>query len=132
MMTMLLKRSLVIASAVVFVTCGRDAGTSHAVNGEWVASLEIRGQSQEITFDLRARGERLDGEIRAEKSTKIVDGTIQGNDLSFKQVVNLPDGSQTTATYQGTLRGDEIDFTVVMFGPEMRFTATRRTRRVPQ
>lgn len=125
-------RTFIFSACALFalLTVAYAAG----VDGKWVAQVPGRqGNTQETTITLKAEGEKLTGTISGRQGdTAISDGTIKGNDVSFK-VVREFNGNKITQVFKGVLAGDEIKFTRTMEGagpggqtpPPVEFTAKR-------
>lgn len=100
------------------------------VDGKWEATIEGPRGAQQATFALKAEGEALTGSVTNPRGeTPIQDGKIQGDQLSFSQVLSFGD-NEITITYTGKLAGDEIAFTRKFEGGpgggrETTFTAKR-------
>ena len=111
----------------VFLTVAYAAG----IDGKWTAEVPGRqGNTQTTTFNFKAAGEKLTGTMSGRQGDiEISDGTIKGNDVSFK-VVREMQGNKITINYVGKLAGDEIKFTRTMEGgpgggAAVEFTAKR-------
>lgn len=125
-------RTLIFSACFVFafLTVAYAAG----IDGKWTAQVPGRqGNMQEVTFNFKASGEKLEGTISGRQGdTAISDGTIKGNDVSFKVVRETPNG-KFTQVFKGVLSGDEVKFTRSMEGagpggqtpPPVEFTAKR-------
>jgi hypothetical protein len=109
---------LVIAVlAVTFVVRAAD------VTGKWTAQVAGRnGNTQTMTFDLRADGNTLTGTVSgggggggrrgggggaAAGPRQISDGKIDGNNLSFTVKTEF-NGQTRSTTYSGTIDGDSL------------------------
>lgn len=104
---------LSIAFLLTFLTVAWAAD----VDGKWTAQVPGRqGNTQEVTFNLKAEGEKLTGTMSGRQGdTAISDGKITGNKLSFN-VVREFNGNSLKLVYNGVLTGDEIKFTRTMEG----------------
>lgn len=81
------------------------------VDGTWTATFDTAIGEQHYTYTLKADGEKLTGTAKNDMGeTKIEDGVIKGNDLSFTENINFQ-GQAITIKYKGTLDGDQINFT---------------------
>ena len=81
------------------------------IDGKWTGQVQGRNGMQDITFTLKAEGEKLTGTTTGRGGeTPISDGTIKGNDVSFK-VVREMQGNKFTMAYKGKLSGDELKLT---------------------
>lgn len=97
--------ALVVAPAV----CAAD------INGKWTAQVESPRGTSEVNFNFTAEGDKLSGAITDPRGeSDISDGKIEGDTVSFKQILNF--GREITFTYTGKLSGDEIQFTRKMEG----------------
>jgi hypothetical protein len=118
---------LSVCALLAFITVAYAGG----VDGKWTAQVPGRqGNTQEVTFNFKAEGDKLTGTISGRQGdTAISEGTIKGNDLSFK-VVREFNGNKITQTFKGVLSGDEIKFSRTMEGgpgggAAVEFTAKR-------
>ena len=109
---------LLLAAVAVFAA---DA------TGKWVAQVPGRnGQMREVTFNLKASGSALEGTVSGRQGdVQISDGKIDGDNLSFSQVMEF-NGNSVKLIYKGKISGDEIKFTRQREGGEpVEFTAKR-------
>ncbi len=85
--------------------------------GKWEATIESPRGEMTYTFDLQADGETLTGSVANEMmgETEIQDGKIDGDNVSFKQVMQRGDRSMTFV-YSGKIVGDEMELTRTMEG----------------
>src|SRR5947207_532001 len=86
--------------------------TAADVSGKWNAQVPGRnGQTRDTTFNLKADGDKLTGTMTGPQGDiEIKDGTISGNNISFK--VNLEfNGNSIVLLYKGVVSGDQIKFT---------------------
>ncbi len=106
---MKLSRSLSLA---VCLALGAIAAYAADVTGKWVAQVPGRGgQMQDVTFNFNVSGEKLTGTVTTPRvENPISDGKIEGDTISFVQVVNF-NGNEMKILYKGTVAGDEIKFT---------------------
>ncbi|KAA6459742.1 hypothetical protein DYQ86_16660 [Acidobacteria bacterium AB60] len=111
--------------ALVF-TLGTLAALAADVTGKWKGSVETPRGTQEISLDLHADGAALTGKITTPRGeSDIQDGKIDGDNLSFTQVLNF-NGNEFKINYTGKVEGDTIKFTrTVADHPAVEFTATR-------
>ena len=82
------------------------------ISGKYVGQIPTRqGGTREVTITLKAEGEKLTGTVSGQQGdTPISDGTIKGDDISFK-VKQSFQGNEVTVVYTGKVSGDEIKFT---------------------
>jgi len=93
---------LLMLAAVLIATSAAAAD----IDGKWKGMV---GQS-EITFELKAVGEKLTGTLNNAAAAGVVelkDGKINGNDVSFHVVRTLND-AETKVEWTGKLAGDEL------------------------
>ena len=105
------KFALVCILAVVFGL----AAVAADVNGKWVT--EAQGQRGPQTFTLKADGGKLTGTVEGGRGgpTEIQEGTVSGDNVSFK-VVREFNGNKMTMNYKGTVSATEIKFQMTMEG----------------
>jgi hypothetical protein len=81
------------------------------VDGVWKATFDTQIGEQHYTYTLKADGEKLTGTAKNDMGeTKIEDGVVKGNDISFTENLNFQ-GQTITIKYKGKLDGDQINFT---------------------
>jgi hypothetical protein len=115
-----------LALAVLFVTLGAVTALAADVTGKWSATVETPRGTQNISFDFKANGAALTGKVTTPRGeSDIQDGKIDGDNLSFTQVVNF-NGNEMKISYTGKFDGDNIKFTrTVGDRPAVEFTASR-------
>jgi opacity protein-like surface antigen len=100
-----------IAVLAAFALATATAAFAADVDGTWTATFDTQIGEQHYTYTLKADGEKLTGTAKGDYGeTKIEDGVIKGNDLSFTENLNFQ-GQPITIKYKGTLDGDQINFT---------------------
>ena len=115
--------------AVLFLALGSLTALAADFNGKWTATVESPRGTQTITFDFHVDGAKLTGKVPTPRGdTDISDGKIDGDTISFAQVMNR-DGNEFKITYTGKADGDTIKFTR-QYGaandrPAQEFVATR-------
>jgi hypothetical protein len=86
------------------------------INGKWTAEVQGRNGTVTQTLVLNASGNALTGSFEGARggAVDISDGTIDGNNVSFK-VVREFNGNQFAQQYKGTLSDSgELDLSVSM------------------
>jgi hypothetical protein len=99
------------------------------LSGKWVAQIEGRNGTSQMTFDLKADGAQLTGTVTgggggrggrrggaggaggaaaAPAPAAIADGKIDGNKVTFSVKVDR-NGQTNVTTYTGTWSGDELN-----------------------
>ena len=78
------------------------------LTGTWKWEVNFGGQAREMTLKLKQEGDKLTGAmVRGEQETKIEDGKIKGDEISFK-VTRERDGNKVVMKYTGKVSGDAI------------------------
>jgi hypothetical protein len=100
------------------------------VNGKWTAEVPARnGEKRVQTFNLKADGDKLTGTVATPMGERpITDGTVKGDEISF--TVEMPGrngGEARKMTYVGKVSGGEIKFTVKGGQQDREITAKRAT-----
>jgi hypothetical protein len=77
------------------------------LDGDWDLVLTTPMGRRNATLSLKAAGGKLMGTQGADgRSAKIFDGTVSGNDLTWKASITTP--MPLTLKFEGTIAGDEI------------------------
>ncbi len=88
-----------------------------AIDGKWTVTTEGRNGPQTQTLTLKADGGKLTGSLDGGRGpADIMEGKIDGANVSFKMVRAGRDGANQTTTYTGTLMGDDLTLTPVREG----------------
>lgn len=80
--------------------------------GKWVASVDAGQGAVELTFDLKAEGEKLSGglSVMGAPPAPIKEGSVKGEDVSFKLDFDAGQGGPPLViSYVGKLKGDELN-----------------------
>ena len=115
--------------AVLFLALGSLTALAADFNGKWTATVESPRGTQTIAVDFHVDGAKLTGKVTTPRGdTDISDGKIDGDTISFAQVMNR-DGNEFKITYTGKADGETIKFTR-QYGaandrPAQEFVATR-------
>lgn len=81
------------------------------VSGKWASDINTPMGMIKYTYDFQVDGTTLTGTAASEfGSTKISDGKISGDDISFVEPLNF-DGQEIRITYTCKLAGEEIKCT---------------------
>jgi hypothetical protein len=113
--------------AVTFLALGSVAALAADFNGKWSATVQGMRGPQNISFNFKVDGATVTGTVTTPRGdTDISNGKIDGDNISFDQVVNF-NGNSFTISYKGTIAGDSIKFTRSFGGdgdrPPQEFTA---------
>jgi hypothetical protein len=97
--------------AATFLALGSVAALAADFNGKWSGTVQGMRGPQPISFNLKVDGAALTGTITTPRGdVDISNGKIDGDNISFDQVVNF-NGNSFTISYKGTIAGDTIKFT---------------------
>jgi hypothetical protein len=98
--------------AVVAVLLSTMIVCAAAIDGTWKGTMETPMGAMENTITLKADGANLTGSVKTDFfESKIENATLKGDKVSF--VINMDFG---TLKYEGTLAGDDLNFSVA--GPD--------------
>jgi hypothetical protein len=114
--------------AILFLALGGISALAADFNGKWTADVQSRRGTQTLTFEFHVDGSTLTGKVTTQRGdTDITDGKVDGDNISFSQVMDF-NGNSMTITYKGTADGDNINFTRQMGDrPATQFVAKRAT-----
>ena len=80
--------------------------------GQWIGSIDVGGESHELTFDLKASGDTLTGTFAAGgQPNEIKDGKVQGDTVSFWAMSEYQ-GQAIKLVFKGQVLESEIHFTM--------------------
>jgi hypothetical protein len=91
------------------------------VSGKWLFEQPGRGGDPvKVTMTLKADGAKLTGNVvrpgpNGDMDTPISDGKVDGNNISFKTVLNFG-GNEFTISYSGALSGDDLKLKIMRPG----------------
>ena len=115
---LLLLIGLTLAGPVVF---------AQTADGVWEGEYEGRNGIQKATFTFKVDGGTLTGKVSTQRGdNEIVDGKVEGDQISFKTPLNFG-GNSVTIEYTGKVSGNEIAFKRVIRDRTTEFTAKRKT-----
>jgi hypothetical protein len=115
---------------LLFFALGSVTALAADFNGKWTGDVPGRnGNTQTITFDFHVDGATLTGKVSTPRGdVDISNGKVDGDNISFDQVLNF-NGNSFTISYKGTADGaDSIKFTRTFGGgdrPPQDFVAKR-------
>jgi len=102
-----------ILLGVLIVAAMATAALAADVSGTWTASFDTQVGVQKYTYTFKVDGNKLTGKAKSELAgteTEIVEGTVNGDDISFVENLNFQD-MPLRIVYKGKIAGDEIKFT---------------------
>lgn len=103
-----------LTAIFMFVSLALAAVAADAdVTGTWKGNLETDDGSRELTFDLKANGDKLTGTVAGllDRALDIDEGKVEGATLTFS-VISESDGNAVKLVYKGEWEGDEIKLTM--------------------
>ncbi|HUB53194.1 MAG TPA: hypothetical protein VL986_13650, partial [Terracidiphilus sp.] len=102
-------RKFLLAAALVAL--GSVAALAADFNGKWSGTVEGMRGPQNLVFNFKVDGATVTGTVTTPRGDNdISNGKIDGNNISFDQVVNF-NGNSFTISYKGIIDGDSIKFT---------------------
>jgi hypothetical protein len=106
-------RILAMASGLVFLAA---SAYSADVDGKWAGSMSTPNGDVTVNFTFKADATKLTGSTIGPdgNETKIADGKIEGNNLSFSVTFDFG-GMPFTMNYKGVLSVNQIKFTLDVF-----------------
>lgn len=115
-----------LALALLFVSFGAMTALAADVSGKWTGTVTTPRGDQQLTFTFKVDGSTLTGTVTTPRGdTDITDGKIDGDNISFVQVLTFND-NEIKINYTGKVDGDTIKFTRILGDrPATEFTATR-------
>jgi hypothetical protein len=100
-----------VGLTVLFFALGSVAALAADFNGKWNAQVQGRNGMQTLVFDFHVDGSTLTGKVTTPRGdTDITNGKIDGDNISFDQVLSF-NGNSITISYTGKVDGDTIKFT---------------------
>lgn len=95
------------------VTLATLPGLAAGVDGKWNATVDGGPAGPvELTFDLKAEGEKLTGSLSVPMMpapVPISEGTVKADDVAFKLELAVMEGAPPIIiTYKGKVKGDEL------------------------
>jgi hypothetical protein len=74
--------------------------------GTWKYTVDVNGQSLDVTIKLKLDGDKLTGAVKvADTETKIEDAKYKDGEVSFTAKPEF-NGNKVTIKYKGTIKGD--------------------------
>ncbi len=97
---------------LVFLALGSVSALAADFNGKWTGDVQGRMGTQTLTFDFHVDGATLTGKVTTPRGdVDITNGKVDGDNISFDQVLNF-NGNSFTISYKGKADGaDSIKFT---------------------
>lgn len=110
--------------AGLVLTCMTVA--AHDVDGKWTGNMTTPNGDVPVNLMFKADGATLTGSTSGPDgmSVEIKDGKIDGNNLSFTVTFDFG-GMPLVLTYKGVMTGQEIKFTIDIFGMPLDLTVKK-------
>jgi hypothetical protein len=103
------RRILTLVSMLALTSCLMFAA---AIDGKWTAQVDGKNGKVTETIMLQSNGTKLTGLVRRKGAgTEITEGTINGQNISFK-IVRERKGKAVTQMYKGMLSGTDLKLNV--------------------
>jgi hypothetical protein len=102
-----------ILPSALIVAAMAAAALAADVSGTWTASFDTQVGVQKYTYTFKVDGNKLTGKAKSELAmteTEIVEGTVNGDDISFVENLNFQD-MPLRIVYKGKISGDELKLT---------------------
>ncbi len=104
---MTFRRVIALGTALALALITAVAWAAGAT-GKWTATFNTQVGEQKYTWDLTASGSKLTGKyISTNGNGEIVDGRIEGDDLSWVEMLKFQD-MDLRIVYKAKLSGDEL------------------------
>lgn len=95
------------------------------VGGTWEMSMQGRQGMMTQTLTIDQSGNKFKGTMKGQRGETPVEGTVDGNKISFTVERETPNGKMTL-NYSGTVDGDNIKGTVKVNDNEREWTAKKQ------
>ena len=115
----------VILGMMMAMSLAAMADDAAKVSGTWEISMEGRNGTMTQTLTIEQTGEKFKGTLKGARGETPVEGTVEGNTISFTVERETPRG-KFTQNYTGTVDGDSIKGTVKMGENERDWTAKKQ------
>lgn len=106
----MLRTAILGVLALIAIPALAAAPAAPNVTGKWLASVDAGGTPVELTFELKAEGEKLTGTLTVMgNASPISEGKVKGDEVSFQ--LNFDSGMggpPLLISYTGKLKGDEL------------------------
>jgi len=122
------KKTILFSMLIVIGTAA--AAFAADVTGTWTASFDTQVGVQKYTYTFKVVGNKLTGKAKSELAgteTDIVEGTVNGDDISFVENLNFQD-MPLRIVYKGKIAGDEIKFTRTILDMFMEELVAKRVK----
>ena len=124
-----MKTRMILSASLFAMLMGMTAVAlaQGSVDGNWEMSMQGRQGMMTQTLMLKTDGNKLTGSIKGQRGEAPLEGTVDGNKISFTVTRQTPNG-EMKQTFNGTVEGDSIKGTVQMGENSRDWTAKRASQ----
>jgi hypothetical protein len=119
---MILGVMLAMMLALSLVAVAEDAAK---VGGTWEMTSQGRQGPMTSTLTIDQSGNKFKGTLKGQRGETPIEGTVDGNKISFTIERETPNGKMTM-NYTGTVDGDNMKGTVKVMDNEREWTAKKQ------
>ena len=99
------------------------------ITGDWELTVKTPQGDRTRPISFVQDGEKLTVKLTGRDGQEIVsEGTVKGNDVEWTTVRTGPDGTEFKMVYKGKVEGDKIVGTFEMRGQPVEWTAVRKAK----
>ena len=122
-----MKLNRIVMAVVICALMTVAAYAAGDLNGSFVAKVEGKNGTQEITYTFKVEGKTLTGKVStARGDAEIKDGKVDGDSFEFSVERPGRDGQTMTAKYTGKIDGDTLTLQAPGRGGTMEQKAERK------
>ena len=122
---MRMKLALIAGLFVISMMMATVAVAQAKVDGSYEMSMQGRQGAMTQTLTLKTDGNKLSGSIKGQRGEAPLEGTVDGNKITFTVTRQTPNG-EMKQTFNGTVDGDNIKGTVQMGENSRDWTAKKQ------
>jgi hypothetical protein len=115
----------VLLGMMLAVSMAAFAEDAAKVGGTWEMSMQGRQATMTQTLTIDQTGNKFKGTLKGQRGETPIEGTVDGNKISFTVERETPNGKMTL-NYSGTVDGDNIKGTVKVNDNERDWTAKKQ------
>jgi hypothetical protein len=108
-----------LLSAIAFCGSALAAGTPANVAGTWKVSVTGAAGNAKQTIVIQQDGNKITGTFKGPRQTATIEGTVDGNNIQFHVIGKIP------LDYTGTVDGDSMKGTLTGKGKKGDWVAAR-------
>ncbi len=114
-----------LAGMLILLSLVAVAEDAAKVGGTWEMSMQGRQGTMTQTLTIDQSGNKFKGTLKGQRGETPIEGTVDGNKISFTVERETPNG-KFTMNYTGTVDGDNIKGTVKMGENDREWTAKKQ------